>query len=944
MSSFSIGRVFTLNLRGASVALVLGMWGGLAPALAQVPALQSMIILQDTENGNLESHRFDGSRVFSIVEEPFGAYANGAPNYWDAQTFDVSRAAGTFIYDLDHGAPTRSPWKVTATAEGDRLDFTVSGKTSRSMAYSIRAPEHVRDEFGNPIFHDYRGTTQYSLNMDFSKAFPDHQVLGRTGIAGKITQVTLTLSYQAQVAAAVNPEQLYSREGAASFWIYDQTLAGDAEAQGQNAGAFALYRSPESGGLSMRGAPASEILYGANGTPVAEFGLLRFDLTGGGYRDDAVTEASLNVSGSFTSTYEMANSQSEFIFTGAANTFFQNYENWSQRMSPGVTDTLQFTHSDAKTVTFVWAGSGGAEENRSLRITGGGTTTVELDPITSGLGFSQFTGWRLGRNFADIDAPALVIESGKLSVREGIFEIVGDAILAASPGDTASFEISARSKVRFVNREREITPTLSEFVSSELKVGAQGRGNLTIKTGGQLVADSVTVGIATTATGKVDVSGTGSQLTAASMVIGQLGNGEMTVQQGGKVTLGTFAVAGGAGSQGKITVQDAGSELVMETGSLVGGEGGGRGRIEVLNGGKLTGGTDAGIAVILGIGGGNPAQPSTVLVSGSGSSLSNIGAIVRAGGLLQVRDGASWVSGGGANRLLVSGGETIFQNTGTVNLESIEVNKAFDNSGGPNQGALIATGRLNVLSGAVVNVANSLLIGAGAQVNVNGTGARIEGIDNGRIYGSLNVSNGGEVLAGPLGRIIVENGGVISGSGGVIAFQPKTDASGDFIPYVQVQAGGSIRPGNSPGTLTIHGDVVFEAGSTLQLEIGGMAPGSLYDQLVVTGNATFAVGSLVEFAFTNGFAPTAGQRFEFFEVAGTFSFSGESTFFSVSGLEEGWLYETSLIEGGFLLTSLSNGITTTTVSAIPEPSTWAFITGSLTLALVVWRRRRAGGI
>ena len=55
-----------------------------------------------------------------------------------------------------------------------------------------------------------------------------------------------------------------------------------------------------------------------------------------------------------------------------------------------------------------------------------------------------------------------------------------------------------------------------------------------------------------------------------------------------------------------------------------------------------------------------------------------------------------------------------------------------------------------------------------------------------------------------------------------------------------VTSDGKVAPGNSPGVITINGDYTQTASGSLEIEIGGLTPGTLHDQVVVTGAASLA--------------------------------------------------------------------------------------------------------
>lgn len=102
--------------------------------------------------------------------------------------------------------------------------------------------------------------------------------------------------------------------------------------------------------------------------------------------------------------------------------------------------------------------------------------------------------------------------------------------------------------------------------------------------------------------------------------------------------------------------------------------------------------------------------------------------------------------------------------------------------------------------------------------------------------------NGGNI-ASPLAVAI--NGGSLIGSGTVTG-----DLTND----------GAVSPGLSPGQINITGDYTQTANATLNIEIGGTAPGTGYDQLVVGGTAD--LDGTINVAIINSFAPIDGDTFD----------------------------------------------------------------------------------
>ena len=110
-----------------------------------------------------------------------------------------------------------------------------------------------------------------------------------------------------------------------------------------------------------------------------------------------------------------------------------------------------------------------------------------------------------------------------------------------------------------------------------------------------------------------------------------------------------------------------------------------------------------------------------------------------------------------------------------------------------------------------------------------------------------------------------QTGGVLRLSGGNVilpsypTFQGGQIAGTGTISLTTLASSSRIAPGFSAGTLTISGGYSQAASGVLDLEIGGTAPGSEYDQLCITGAAT--LGGTANVSLINGFVPAFGQSF-----------------------------------------------------------------------------------
>lgn len=174
------------------------------------------------------------------------------------------------------------------------------------------------------------------------------------------------------------------------------------------------------------------------------------------------------------------------------------------------------------------------------------------------------------------------------------------------------------------------------------------------------------------------------------------------------------------------------------------------------------------------------------------------------------------------------------------------------------------------------------------------------------------------------GRLVIGPDGTLDGSGSVLFSGPAGGAA---------RVMGTISPGNSPGWLTIGGDLRLEgpefgdSHARLLIELGGNEPGSGYDVLEVLGNLAL-FGATLEISLVNGFMPGAGASFQFLRVHG-----------GITGSFASLVDHTGL---GLTLAGLAfdGGNVSLSVAAVPEPETYALFVAGLLLVGGYARRRR----
>jgi hypothetical protein len=119
--------------------------------------------------------------------------------------------------------------------------------------------------------------------------------------------------------------------------------------------------------------------------------------------------------------------------------------------------------------------------------------------------------------------------------------------------------------------------------------------------------------------------------------------------------------------------------------------------------------------------------------------------------------------------------------------------------------------------------------------------------------------------------------------------------------------GGTIAPGNSPGTLHVSGAATFNASTSYQEEI---ASNSSYDKLIATGAVTLGNAAL---SVVPSYTPAVGTVFTIVQgssISGTFNGLADGATVTASGLTFRVNYSNTTVT----LTFLSGSLTTSTSS------------------------------
>jgi hypothetical protein len=305
-------------------------------------------------------------------------------------------------------------------------------------------------------------------------------------------------------------------------------------------------------------------------------------------------------------------------------------------------------------------------------------------------------------------------------------------------------------------------------------------------------------------------------------------------------------------------------------------------------------------------------------------------------------------------------GQMLFKAMGTTNMSIGGMLENLTSGGIVNDTTLLLTGEMSNAGTIQNNSTGTLVYGAFGDIDIGG---RIENLGDMTIDVNAVLNNAGmiensgsvaqedgsqlnQALSGAienLGQWTVGFGAIVDGSGSYI----QSDDSASTVVNGKLKAGavdildgvvsgtgviegafsvgpdGTVAPGESPGTLTVHGDFVLDGG-TLEIELASLA---LHDVLDITGGAVFEGGTVL-FEFDPAFTPAIGDRFVFLRT--TNGITGFDTLaFSVSGPVGGLDFLTEVVGNDLV------------ISAVPLPGTLGLLVPGLVAIAMRAKRRPA---
>lgn len=284
-----------------------------------------------------------------------------------------------------------------------------------------------------------------------------------------------------------------------------------------------------------------------------------------------------------------------------------------------------------------------------------------------------------------------------------------------------------------------------------------------------------------------------------------------------------------------------------------------------------------------------------------------------------------------------AGTANVILGAGALNVAGTSTSSFAGNITATAGGVLTFAGASNALVSGVYSGSGSLVKTGAGTLTLSGTNT---------YTGATTISNGTLAVNGRVAGsgIAVKSGGELAGTGTVTA--------------VTVESGGTIAPGNSPGTLTLTNGLIWNAGGNYDWEIFNLSggAGTGWDLINVQSGAFTFSGLSASTPFNiniyslsgtdpDAFGPLAGLASNTTYTWKILQHNAAITGFNASNFNLNTGSFVNNVSSGLFTLELRDGDTSlnliyTTGAAVPEPGTWAAATLLTGAAWLRWRRRQ----